>query len=173
MTKKKKVCLLVGVLLVIAGLGLFGFTVVQGATGFHSRLISIGLDEDVWSFDAPDGFGGSYPAYVALPGQLHTASDAETVLLKEGAELETVYGRLMPEGSALRGILDFVNEAGSIAPDGLTQASLSTAQEIQDYVDAYYEINGQYPVFLLKTVNSLVVSAEPAMVVADEADIPH
>lgn len=46
MTKKKKVCLLVGVLLVIAGLGLFGFTVVQGATGFHSRFISIGLDDD-------------------------------------------------------------------------------------------------------------------------------
>ena len=34
MTKKKKICLLVGVLLLIAGLGLFGFTVVQGATGF-------------------------------------------------------------------------------------------------------------------------------------------
>lgn len=150
---------------------------VQGASVQNGQntmqILRIGLDEDVWSFDAPDGFGGSYPAYVALPGQLHTASDAETVLLKEGAELETVYGRLMPEGSALRGILDFVNEAGSIAPDGLTQASLSTAQEIQDYVDAYYEINGQYPVFLLKTVNSLVVSAEPAMVVADEADIPH
>lgn len=46
MTKKKKICLLVGVLLVIAGLGLFGFTVVQGATGFHSKYISIGMDED-------------------------------------------------------------------------------------------------------------------------------
>ena len=46
MTKKRKICLLVGVLLVIAGLGLFGFTVVQGATGFHSKYISIGMDED-------------------------------------------------------------------------------------------------------------------------------
>lgn len=46
MTKKKKICLLVGVLLVIAGLGLFGFTMVQGATGFHSKFISIGLDDD-------------------------------------------------------------------------------------------------------------------------------
>ena len=150
---------------------------VQGASAQDGQtavqILRISLDEDVWRLDAPDGFGGSYPAYVALPGQMHTASDAETVLLEEGVELETVYGRLMPEGSALRGILDFVNEAGSFAPDGLTEASLSDAQEIQDYVDAYYEINGQYPVFLLKTVNSLVVSAEAAMVAADEADIPH
>ena len=148
-----------------------GASVQDGQTAV--QILRIGLDEDVWSLDAPDGFGGSYPAYVALPGQMHTASDAETVLLEEGVELETVYGRLMPEGSALRGILDFVNETGGFAPDGLTEASLSGAQEIQDYVDAYYEINGQYPVFLLKTVNSLVVSAEPAMVVADEADIPR
>ena len=46
MTKKKKICLLVGVLLLIAGLGLFGFTVVQGATGFHSKFVSIGIDDD-------------------------------------------------------------------------------------------------------------------------------
>ena len=55
----------------------------------------------------------------------------------------------------------------------MTQASLSDAQEIQEYVDAYYEVNGQYPAFLLEMVNSLIISGEAALVDADEADIPH
>lgn len=42
------------------------------------EILRFELDEAAIGFDAPDGFGGSYPAYVALPGQLHTASDAET-----------------------------------------------------------------------------------------------
>ncbi len=46
MTKKKKICLLVGVLMVIIGLGLFGFTAAQGATGFRSKHVTIGLDDD-------------------------------------------------------------------------------------------------------------------------------
>ena len=71
-----------------------GASVQDGQTAV--QILRIRLDEDVWSLDAPDGFGGSYPAYVALPGQMHTASDAETVLLEEGVELETVYGRLCP-----------------------------------------------------------------------------
>ena len=137
------------------------------------EILRFELDEAVIGFDAPDGFGGSYPAYVALPGQLHTASDAETVLLKEGVELETLYGRLIPEGSMLRGMLDYVNEAEGIGGNGVTQASLSDAQEIQEYVDAYYEVNGQYPAFLLEMVNSLIISGEAALVDADEADIPH
>ena len=137
------------------------------------EILRFELDEAVIGFDAPDGFGGSYPAYVALPGQLHAASDAETVLLKEGVELETLYGRLIPEGSMLRGMLDYANEADGIGGSGVTQASLSDAQEIQEYVDAYYEVNGQYPSFLLEMVNSLIVSGEVALVDADEADIPH
>ena len=137
------------------------------------EILRFELDEAVIGFDAPDGFGGSYPAYVALPGQLHTASDAETVLLKEGVELETLYGRLIPEGSMLRGMLDYVNEAEGIGGNGVTQASLSDAREMQEYVDAYYEVNGQYPSFLLEMVNSLIVSGEVALVDADEADIPH
>lgn len=137
------------------------------------EILRFELDEAVIGFDAPDGFGGSYPAYVALPGQLHTASDAETVLLKEGVELETLYGRLIPEGSMLRGMLDYVNEAEGIGGNGVTQASLSDAQAIQEYVDVYYEVNGQYPSFLLEMVNSLIVSGEVALVDADEADIPH
>lgn len=137
------------------------------------EILRFELDEAAIGFDAPDGFGGSYPAYVALPGQLHTASDAETVLLKEGVELETLYGRLIPEGSMLRGMLDYANEADGIGGSGVTQASLSDAQAIQEYVDAYYEVNGQYPSFLLEMVNSLIVSGEVALVDADEADIPH
>lgn len=137
------------------------------------EILRFELDEAVIGFDAPDGFGGSYPAYVALPGQLHAASDAETVLLKEGVELETLYGRLIPEGSILRGMLDYANEADGIGGSGVTQASLSDAQEIQEYVDAYYEVNGQYPAFLLEMVNSLIISGEAALVDADEADIPH
>ena len=88
-------------------------------------------------------------------------------------EFETLYGIMMPEGSLVRGLMDFANSVDSIVPEGLTQASLSSAQEIQDYVDAYYEINGQYPTFLLKTVNSLAISAEPVAVVADETDVLH
>ena len=137
------------------------------------EILRFELDEAAIGFDAPDGFGGSYPAYVALPGQLHAASDAETVLLKEGGELETLYGRLIPEGSMLRGMLDYANEADGIGGSGVTQASLSDAQEIQEYVDAYYEVNGQYPAFLLEMVNSLIISGEAALVDADEADIPH
>ena len=137
------------------------------------EILRFELDEAAIGFDAPDGFGGSYPAYVALPGQLHTASDAETVLLKEGVELETLYGRLIPEGSMLRGMLDYANEADGIGGSGVTQASLSDAQAIQEYVDAYYEVNGQYPSFLLEMVNSLIVSGEVALVDADETDIPH
>ena len=137
------------------------------------EILRFELDEAAIGFDAPDGFGGSYPAYVALPGQLHTASDAETVLLKEGVELETLYGRLIPEGSMLRGMLDYANEADGIGGSGVTQASLSDAQEIQEYVDAYYEANGQYPTFQLEMVNSLIVSGEAALVDADESDIPH
>lgn len=137
------------------------------------EILRFELDEAAIGFDAPDGFGGSYPAYVALPGQLHTASDAETVLLKEGVELETLYGRLIPEESMLRGMLDYANEADGIGGSGVTQASLSDAQAIQEYVDAYYEVNGQYPSFLLEMVNSLIVSGEVALVDADEADIPH
>ena len=137
------------------------------------EILRFELDEAAIGFDAPDGFGGSYPAYVALPGQLHTASDAETVLLKEGVELETLYGRLIPEGSMLRGVLDFVSEAGGAGGSGVPQASLSDAQAIQEYVDAYYEANGQYPTFQLEMVNSLIVSGEAALVDADESDIPH
>lgn len=137
------------------------------------EILRFELDEAVIGFDAPDGFGGSYPAYVALPGQLHAASDAETVLLKEGVELETLYGRLIPEGSMLRGMLDYANEADGIGGSGVTQASLSDAQAIQEYVNAYYEVNGQYPAFLLEMVNSLIISGEAALVDADEADIPH
>ena len=79
----------------------------------------------------------------------------------------------MPEDSLLRGLMDFVDAAGNIVPEGLMQATLSNAQEIQEFVDAYYEVNGQYPTFLLKTVNSLAVSAEPVAVVADESDVLH
>ena len=136
-------------------------------------IVRIELDEDVFAFDAPDGYGGSYTAYAAMPGQLHLASDGETVLLEEGMEFETLYGIMMPEGSLVRGLMDFANSVDSIVPEGLTQASLSSAQEIQDYVDAYYEINGQYPSFLLKTVNCLAISAEPVAVVADETDVLH
>ena len=93
--------------------------------------------------------------------------------MKEGVELETLYGRLIPEGSMLRGMLDYANEADGIGGSGVTQASLSDAQAIQEYVDAYYEVNGQYPSFLLEMVNSLIVSGEVALVDADEADIPH
>lgn len=150
---------------------------VTGASAQDGQTVMditrIYLDEDVLSFEAPDGYGGSYTAYAAMPGQMKLASDGESVLLEEGMEFDTLYGLLMPEGSLTRGLLDFADEVGGFAPEGLTQASLSDAQEIQDYVDAYYEINGQYPTFLLKTINSLAVSAEPVAVVADEADILH
>ena len=149
----------------------FGASTQDGQTAVE--ILRFELDEAAIGFDAPDGFGGSYPAYVALPGQLHTASDAETVLLKEGVELETLYGRLIPEGSMLRGVLDFVSEAGGAGGSGVPQASLSDAQAIQEYVDAYYEANGQYPTFQLEMVNSLIVSGEAALVDADESDIPH
>ena len=136
-------------------------------------IVRIELDEDVFAFDAPDGYGGSYPAYAPLPGQMRLASDGESVLLEEGMEFQTLYGLIMPEDSLLRGLMDFVDAAGNIVPEGLMQATLSNAQEIQEFVDAYYEVNGQYPTFLLKTVNSLAVSAEPVAVVADESDVLH
>lgn len=153
-----------------------GVAYVLGARQSGDKVLMdiwrVDFTEDAVFLDVPDFQGGSITAYTAMEGQMILAPEVITVELEEGMEFGTYFSQVMPEHSLLRGMVSYTNsieEMNGIIPEALTKLSLKTAEDIQDYVDAYYQLGHEYPTFYIKTTNSLVLSVDVAVVVASGA----
>lgn len=132
-------------------------------------ILRVNLAEDTVYFDIPDWQEGTYETYTVLPGQMELGSELESVMLDEKMTFETIYTQMIPEGSFIGGMARLMSQLeNDMLPEALLKTKLHDAGDIQAFVDAYVEINGEYPSFEINTVNSLVESMEPIMILTAE-----
>lgn len=132
-------------------------------------ILRVTLDEDTVYFDIPDWQEGTYETYTVLPGQMELGSDLESVMLEDKMTFETIYTRMMPEGSFVGGMARLISQMeDGMLPEALLKTKLHAAADVQAFVDAYVEINGEYPSFEFYTVNSEVEEMEPIMILTSE-----
>lgn len=134
-------------------------------------ITRITIAEDTVYFDIPDWQSGTFKTYAAFPGQAQVAEQRESIQLEEGLVFGSIYSQMMPEGSLVGGFYRMFAQAygdDSIIPEALLETELDNAEEIQAYIEAYVNINGEYPAYEMDMVNSLVDYLEPVMVVTSD-----
>ena len=93
----------------------------------------------------------------------------ERIVLGEDVTFETVYSKMMGEGTwggDMMAIIgeSFGNEKDSLVPPGLVKTGLHEADEIRTYIAEYNKINYQNPTFEITKVNSVANHLEPVLV---------
>ncbi len=146
---------------------LCGAKTFDGKTMLDIRRITI-YDEEIY-FDLQE-WSDLYCRTYAIPaGQGEVSDLLERIVLEDDVTFETVYSKMMPDGSILGGMVNIMDAYlnDSFMPAELIEDGLHNADEIQAFVDAYYEANHEYPTFEITKVNSVANHLEPIMVVID------
>lgn len=146
---------------------------VVGASTLDGKTVldiqRIGLTENSWQFDFQDWFEDYSKTYADFRQDSTVSDTIEKIVLEDDVTFETVYSKMMGEGSWGGDIMAFTSELTghsypSIVPEGLIKTKLHDAGDVQTYINEYYKINQQYPTFEIKKINSMASSLEPVIV---------
>ncbi|MCC8127505.1 MAG: hypothetical protein LIO92_08930 [Clostridiales bacterium] len=127
----------------------------------------IDLGENSFAVDVSDYQGGTaYTAYFSVTGEFQV-SEENAFILRDGVTFGSFYTANMPEGGVADTLMRITGAYGNVLPESVLNREMHTEQEINDYVEAYREINDMDPVLVITTVNSEVKAAEPTMINPD------